>query len=86
MYLEASEDAIFPNTFKSMRTFLKIFYENETKPELEVYDAGMINNIAFLVQRGLMKTPIYIQFVLGILGGMAATVENLYSSTTRPAA
>jgi len=86
MYLEASEDAIFPNTFKSMRAFLKIFYENETKPELEVYDAGMINNIAFLVQRGLMKTPIYIQFVLGILGGMAATVENLvflYDSACR---
>lgn len=76
-YLEMSEDNIFPNTFKSMRTFLKIFYENETKPEFEVYDAGMINNIAFLIQRGLMKTPIYIQFVLGILGGMAANVENL---------
>lgn len=76
-YLELSEDAIFPNTFKSMRTFLNIFYENETKPELEVYDAGMINNIAFLIQRGLMKTPVYIQFVLGILGGMAATAENL---------
>jgi len=76
-YLEASEDAIFSNTFKSLRVFLNIFNETGTKPELEVYDAGMINNTAFFIERGLLKTPIYIQFVLGILGGMAPTIENL---------
>ncbi len=76
-YLEFSEDAIFPNTFKSLRIFLKTFRETGTKPELEVYDAGMINNIAVMIERGHLKTPVYIQFVLGILGGMTATVENL---------
>jgi len=85
-YLEFTEDLIFPNTFKSMRIFSNIFNENRTKPELEVYDAGMVNNVAFMIERGLFKTPVYIQFVLGILGGMAATVENLvflYESARR---
>ena len=85
-YLEFTEDLIFPNTFKSIRVFLNRFNENGTKPELEVYDAGMVNNTAFMIERGLLKTPVYIQFVLGILGGMAATVENLvflYESARR---
>ena len=85
-YLEFTEDLIFPNTFKSMRIFLNIFNENQTKPELEVYDAGMINNVAFFIENGLLKIPVYIQFVLGILGGMAATVQNLvllYESACR---
>jgi len=85
-YLESTEDVIFPNTFKSIRIFLNTFNENGTRPELEVYDAGMINNTAFMIGRGLLKTPVYLQFVLGILGGMAATIENLvflYESACR---
>ena len=76
-YLAKTEDLIFPNTFKSMKAFAKIFNENETKPEFEVYDAGMINNIAFMVERGYIKKPVYIQFVMGILGGIPAIPENL---------
>lgn len=76
-YLEMTEDLIFPNTFKSLRIFLTTFNENQTKPELEIYDTGMINNAVFLIERGLLRTPVYIQFVLGILGGLPATVENL---------
>jgi uncharacterized protein (DUF849 family) len=86
MYLEFSEDNIFSNTFKSLRIFLNIFNEHQTKPELEVYDAGMINNAAFMIERGLLKPPVYLQFVLGILGGMQATIENLvflYESAVR---
>jgi uncharacterized protein (DUF849 family) len=85
-YLESTEDLIFPNTFKSMRIFLDIFNKNQTKPELEVYDAGMIDSIAFMIERGLLKKPLYIQFVLGILGGLSASVENLvflHESTRR---
>jgi uncharacterized protein (DUF849 family) len=46
------------------------------KPELEIYDAGMINNVAFLIDKGVIKTPVYLQFVMGILGGIPATIEN----------
>ncbi|MBT8363483.1 MAG: 3-keto-5-aminohexanoate cleavage protein [Deltaproteobacteria bacterium] len=76
-YLGMSEDFIFPNTFKTLREFSQFFAAEETKAELEIYDAGMLNTVAFLLSRGHLKKPIYLQFVLGILGGMQATVNNL---------
>lgn len=76
-YLDATEDFIFPNTFQTMREFLEIFETTGTKPEFEIYDMGMINNLAFLIRKGIVKKPVYMQFVLGILGGMPATPENL---------
>ena len=48
-----------------------------TIPELEIYDVGMINNIKHLIDLGVMRTPIYMQFVLGILGGIPASTQNL---------
>lgn len=76
-YLAMTEDFIFPNTFKSMREFAVIFGENATKPEFEAYDSGMINNIAFMIERGYVKKPVYIQFVMGVLGGITPSSENL---------
>jgi uncharacterized protein (DUF849 family) len=76
-FLLGTDENIFSNTFKSMRYFLETMVEHGTQPELEVYDAGMVNNTAFMLNAGVLRRPIYIQFVLGILGGMPATVENL---------
>ena len=76
-YLESTDDFIFPNTFKTMRQFLEIFDKTQTKPEFEIYDTGMINNLAFLIRKGITKRPVYLQFVMGILGGIPATPENL---------
>jgi uncharacterized protein (DUF849 family) len=76
-YLESTEDFIFPNTFKTMRQYIEIMNAHGAKPELEIYDAGMINNVAFLINKGIIKKPVYLQFVLGILGGIPATIENL---------
>ncbi|MDD5234423.1 MAG: 3-keto-5-aminohexanoate cleavage protein, partial [Syntrophales bacterium] len=76
-YLGMSEDFIFPNTFKSMREYCAIFNEMGTKPELEIYDSGMINNVAFMIQAGYLKKPVYIQFVMGVLGGITPSSENL---------
>jgi len=76
-YLAMTEDLIFPNTFKTMREFCGFFKEAETKPEIEIYDVGMINNLAFMIQAGHIQKPVYLQFVMGILGGIPATVENL---------
>ena len=75
--LEATEDHIFPNTFKTLREYSKLFAESNTKPELEIYDLGMINNLAFMLQKGYIKKPVYLQFVLGILGGAPASTNNL---------
>jgi len=76
-YLGMSEDFIFPNTFKTLREFNHFFSQENTKPEFEIYDSGMLSNIGFLLSKGKIKKPIYLQFVLGILGGMQATVNNL---------
>jgi uncharacterized protein (DUF849 family) len=76
-YLGMSEDFIFPNTFKSMREYCAIFNEKGTKPEFEIYDAGMVNNVAFMIEAGYIKKPVYIQFVMGVLGGITPSSENL---------
>ncbi|MEW6401185.1 MAG: 3-keto-5-aminohexanoate cleavage protein [Chloroflexota bacterium] len=76
-HLLNSENSIFPNTFKTLRENSQMFAETDTKPELEVYDSGMINNLAYLVQKGYLKKPLHIQFVLGTMGGLPATVNNL---------
>ncbi len=76
-YLGMTEDFIFPNTFKTLRQFNEFFKEQKTKPEFEIYDAGMLHNLAFLIKRGWIQKPVYLQFVLGILGGMQATLSNL---------
>jgi uncharacterized protein (DUF849 family) len=72
-----SEDFIFPNTFKSMREYCAIFNKTATKPELGIYDAGMVNNVAFIIQSGYIKKPVYIQFVMGVLGEITPSSENL---------
>ncbi len=76
-YLAMSEDFIFPNTFKTLREFTQFFSEQVTRPEFEIYDAGMLGNLQFLIDKGYVKKPVYLQFVLGILGGMKADVNNL---------
>lgn len=76
-YLEATEDFIFPNTFKTMREYCEEMSKYNTKPEVEIYDVGMINNLDYLVKEGIIKKPIHIQYVMGILGGIPATVTNL---------
>jgi uncharacterized protein (DUF849 family) len=76
-YLGMTEDFIFANTFKSMKEYCAKFNEVETKPEFEIYDSGMVNNVAFMIQAGYIKKPVYIQFVMGVLGGITPSSENL---------
>lgn len=76
-YLEMTKDFVFRNTFKSLEEFPQIFERYGTRAEAEVYDSGMINNLRYLVDRGFLRTPVYMQFVLGIMGAMPASVENL---------
>ncbi len=76
-YLEFTEDFAFSNTFKALKYFCQTMNEHGTVPELEVYDVGMINNISQIIEEGIMKTPVYTQFVMGILGGIPADADNL---------
>lgn len=47
------------------------------KPEIEVFDSGMLYTALYYIKQGVIKAPPHFQFVLGAPGGMAATVENL---------
>lgn len=76
-FIQGTEDYIFPNTFKTLAEFCQIMNKAGTKPELEVYDVGMLNNIVYMIRKGVLAKPVHIQFVLGILGGIPARVEHL---------
>ena len=76
-YLDGTFDLVFANTFKGMSTFAKTMMEHDTKSECEIFDVGMITNVRWLIDNGLLKEPAHVQFVMGIFGGIAATVNNL---------
>lgn len=76
-FLKGTEDLIFSNTYKGIKYYIETMNDTGTLPEFEVYDVAMINNIAYFKRTGVITQPIYIQFVLGILGGIPAEVENL---------
>ncbi|MDA0703054.1 MAG: 3-keto-5-aminohexanoate cleavage protein [Proteobacteria bacterium] len=77
-HLENSRDFIFRNTFKDMEFILKELGEGcGTRFEFECYDVGHLYNLAHLVDRGLVKPPMFVQTIFGILGGIGADHENL---------
>ena len=76
-YLESTRDYIFKNTFADMSRLSELFREAGTKPEYEVYDVGHVYNLAHLAEEGLVDFPAHIQFVLGVLGANAASIDQL---------
>lgn len=76
-YVEGTKDFIFRNTFGDMEIFAETMERNNVKPEFEAYDVGHLYNLKFLEKNGFVKPPYWIQFVLGVLGGLAATPETL---------
>ena len=77
-YLEMTRDFIFRNTFKDIESVLKNLGEGcGTKFEFECYDIGHLYNLAHFLDRGLVKGPLFIQSIFGILGGIGADPENL---------
>jgi uncharacterized protein (DUF849 family) len=76
-YLEGTRDYVFRNTFADIERLSDLFREAGTKPEYEVYDVGHLYNLAHLAEQGLLDFPIHVQFVLGVLGANAATIEQL---------
>jgi uncharacterized protein (DUF849 family) len=77
-FLENSRNFVFKNTFSDIEIILAQLGEaNGTRFEFECYDVGHLYTLAHYVDRGLVKGPIFLQFVLGILGGIGADPENL---------
>jgi 3,5-dioxohexanoate:acetyl-CoA acetone transferase len=76
-YLEGTRDYVFRNTFADIGRLAELFRAAGTKPEYEVYDVGHLYNLRHLADVGLVDFPLHIQFVLGVLGANAATLEQL---------
>lgn len=70
-------DYVFPNPPAFLEALGKLYIEQEILPEIEIFDPGMIGNAKYYMKKGIIKTPGWFQFVLGVLGGMDATIENL---------
>jgi uncharacterized protein (DUF849 family) len=76
-YLDMTRDFVFKNTFADCERILTLMKECGTKPELECYDIGHLYNTAYFVDKGLVETPFWFQFIMGILGGIQPSVEHL---------
>jgi uncharacterized protein (DUF849 family) len=77
-HLEGSRDFIFRNTFKDIERVLKELGEGHgTRFEFECYDVGHLYTLAHFLERGLVKPPLFVQTIFGILGGIGADHDNL---------
>ncbi|TXT59604.1 MAG: 3-keto-5-aminohexanoate cleavage enzyme [Promethearchaeota archaeon] len=70
-------DEIFENTESMMEIFAKEMHELGIKPELECFDIGMINTVLRFKKKAIFQTPLHFNLVLGVRGGIDATLENL---------
>jgi uncharacterized protein (DUF849 family) len=82
-YLEMSKGFIFKNTFEDFDYLCQVTRENQTKPELEIYDVGHLYNLDHIVNEGKMLPPLHLQFVMGVLGAIRGTPEDLTYLVTR---
>ena len=68
---------VFANPFKDIAFFLGKMREAGSIPEMEVFDTGHINNAMPFIDQGLIPKPYVFSFVMGVLGGIPATTDNL---------
>ncbi|MEL6801483.1 MAG: 3-keto-5-aminohexanoate cleavage protein [Pseudomonadota bacterium] len=76
-YVEGSDGNIFRNTFRDIREAATTLAPEDIKFEHECYDVGHLYNLKFCMDTGLFKAPVFVQFVMGILGGIGADIDNL---------
>lgn len=66
----------FMNTAEFLRKLGKVCIETGTKPEIEVFDSGMINAAMYFMQKEhILEAPLHFQFVLGVTGMAKATPD-----------
>jgi uncharacterized protein (DUF849 family) len=70
-------NSVFMNTPQFLEKLGRTMQEAGVKPELEIFDSGMLYNALYYLKKGVLTAPLHFQFVLGADGGTAATVENL---------
>ncbi|MBK6324631.1 MAG: 3-keto-5-aminohexanoate cleavage protein [Chloroflexi bacterium] len=70
-------DHVFANPFKDIQYFLEAMNEAGTRPEMECFDTGHINNARPLIDMGILQPPFQFSLVMGVLGGIPASTKNL---------
>ena len=70
-------DFVFENPFRDISYLLAVMKEAGVKPELECFDVGHTNSVWPLLDKDLLKRPLQFSFIMGVLGGIRATAENL---------
>ena len=70
-------DFVFENPFRDIGYLLKVMKEAGVKPELECFDVGHTNSVWPLLDKGLLRRPLQFSFIMGVLGGIRASAENL---------
>jgi uncharacterized protein (DUF849 family) len=73
----STKDFMFRNTFGDIEKLMQMMKENNTKPEFELYDVGHLYNLNFLVRTNIIRFPVWLQFVTGILGGIGANIDEV---------
>lgn len=68
---------VYENAPDFIRFLAEVFRDTGVKPEIEVFETGMINNALHLVKKGILAMPLHFDFVLGAPGAMPGTVKNL---------
>jgi uncharacterized protein (DUF849 family) len=68
---------VFLNTPAFLEKLGKYTQELDIKPELEIFDGGMIGNVNYYIKKGVLKTPCHVQLVLGVSGGMPGNADSI---------
>lgn len=76
-FIERTYDNVFKNTFKDIEYCINMMNSCDTLPEYELFDYGQIANLGYFVKKGIVRKPIYLQFVPGIMGGMPISNEGM---------
>lgn len=77
-FLENTRDTVFKNTFHDIEHLFDLMGQGcGSRFELECYDVGHIQTVAFYLKQKRLQAPVFLQFVMGVLGGMDASPENL---------
>jgi uncharacterized protein (DUF849 family) len=76
-FLESTRDLVFRNSFKDIEYILATCSENNTRFEFECYDIAHLYNLKHFLDRGLVKPPLFVQSVFGILGGIGTHPEDV---------
>lgn len=75
--LEASRDVVFRNSFAEIEYVLTTLGDCGTRFEFECYDTAHLYNLAHFLERGLVRPPLFVQSVFGILGGIGPHPEDV---------